>query len=242
VPLPLNLKGGNNKPLQSETSNKFIVSLGDLLGHRNVLDRRQRMELSFRLSTAVLQLSSTPWVEESWTLDDWFIAVRGDRENEALSLFVRRKFHQSQDPSKMPSKEPAWSIIAREPVLARLGVHLTELALGRNLVEIRREEPGLLRDGDLKISDHELLDLLTVRKLLSLRVIAQRVSAEFQDVVSACINQQYRDRRQARIQELDVKAPSFLEHATAAILVPLYHEAHKCYGYVNVSKSLMADE
>ncbi|KAK0613636.1 hypothetical protein B0T14DRAFT_282884 [Immersiella caudata] len=228
VPLSLgNLDDGAVKPYQPENSNKVFMSLGDLMGQRDILDHRRRMELSFQLSSAVFQLLSTPFVDDLWTLDDWFIIVRGERETEAMSLFVRRKLSPSQSPAK---KGPVWSIISRDSTLARLGIHLTELALGRSLVEIRQEEPNLLRTDDLQFSDPELLNLFTVRRLLTLRIISQRVSADFQDVVSACINQQYRDRRHARIQELDSKDPTFLEHATAAILMPLYHEVHKYHG------------
>ncbi|KAK0639446.1 hypothetical protein B0T16DRAFT_395178 [Cercophora newfieldiana] len=228
VPLSLNnLDGGDDKPLQSENSNKVFLSLGDLMGHRNSLDHHQRMELSFRLSSAVLHLSSTPWVTDSWTLDDWFIALLGERENETHSLFIRRRFSPPRDSAK---KDPSWSIIAREPLLIRLGIHLTELALGRSLADLRREEPGILRAEDLKIEDIDLLDLITIRRLLTLRTIAQRASPDFQDVVSACINQQYRDRRHSKIQDLDTSDPAFLSHATTAILVPLYHEVHKYYG------------
>jgi hypothetical protein len=232
VPLSLqNIDDGAVKPAQSENSNKLFMSLGDLMGHRNLLDHRQRMELSFRLSSAVLQLSPKDdplWIDDSWTLDDWFIAVRGERENEALSLFVRRRLSSLQPPAK---KDPVWSIIARDPILAKLGIHLTELALGRSLPDIRHEEPDLLRTNDLQFSDPDLLNLLTVRRLLTLRIISQRVSADFQDVVSACINQQFRDRRHARIKELDRGDPAFLANATVAILVPLYHEVYKYHGH-----------
>jgi len=226
VPLSLNKPGGrDDKPPQPESSSKVSMSLRDVMGHRSVLDYHQRMELCFRLSTSVLQLSSTPWVNESWTLDD-FIAVL-ERENEATSLFVRQPSSPRQESVK---KDPAWSIIAREPLLVRLGIHLTELALGRSLADIRREEPSTFRADDLEILDTDLLNLITIRRLLTLRIIAQRVSPDFQDVVSACINQQYRDRRHAKIQELHTTDNAFLDHATAAILTPLYHEVHKYHG------------
>jgi len=238
VPFSLgDLNGQSDKLPQPENTNRVFVSLGDLMGRHNVLDHRKRMELAFRLSSAVLQLSSTPWADGLWTLDDWFVAADSEREDEALSLFVHRKLHSPQDSTKTSLKDPAWQIIAREPVLARLGIHLTELALGRSILEIRREEPSLLRDDDSKIFNPELLSLLTVRRLLTLRVITQRVSANFQDVVSACINQQYRDRRQAGIKELDTRDPAFPERASTAILAPLYQEVRKCLGYVNIGCS-----
>ena len=45
----------------------MAVSLGDLLGSNILLSRKKRMSLAFRVTISVLGLSSTKWLDDSWT-------------------------------------------------------------------------------------------------------------------------------------------------------------------------------
>ncbi|KAK3368626.1 hypothetical protein B0H63DRAFT_488832 [Podospora didyma] len=226
----LGCKFGNSK------SNKAFTCLEELTKRRNtILDQKMRMEIAFRLSSAVLQFANTPLIDHSWTLEDWAVAF-DDQEDEAPNVFLRRSLNGPQKSAmkKEGPVESAWSIVAREPILTKLGLSLIELGLGRRLSDIYHEEPGLLRKDDMREFDSDSWNVFTARRLLSLGLIAQRISPDFQDVVSACVNQQYRDGRDAKVKELDTQEQFFLEHATVAILMPLYQEVRKYLGYNRV--------
>ncbi|KAK0711892.1 hypothetical protein B0H67DRAFT_302600 [Lasiosphaeris hirsuta] len=232
---PLSLGADNQIALPTsvaEGSTKTFMSLDDLSrSHKPLLDQSKRMTLAFRLSSAVLQFIGTPWADEAFKSNDWVVATDSVQNDEPPNLFILRNLHTNRDLAKAtPLTESNWRIASREPTLVKLGLALVELALGRTLSDIRKEEPGFLNRKETENYDPELLDLFTARKLLSLRYIAQTVSPDFQDVVSACITQQYRDRRDAKIKELDTSDVFFLEYATVAILMPLYQEAQKYLG------------
>ncbi|KAK3357864.1 hypothetical protein B0T25DRAFT_567120 [Lasiosphaeria hispida] len=233
---PLSLRGNNQTtPQATEKSTKTVVHLDGLSGGRKpLLDMSKRMALAFRLSSAILQLTGTPWMDEAWKSKDWFVAMESVQKDEPPNFFILGNFTNRDLAKTTTLTESSWRITSREPTLVKLGLALIEIALGRVLSDIRKEEPGFLNGKETQNYDPELLDLFTARRLLSLRYIAQTVSSDFQDVVSACITQQYRDRRDARIKELDTRDTSFLEQATVAILMPLYQEARKYLGYSHI--------
>lgn len=213
------------------TSSKSFSSLYDLIqGPTPLLDMRKRLALAYRLSSAVLQYSHTPWADRSWKPQDWLVGLDKSKKDGLPVVFLNRQISPCQEPVKSNKSGSAWEVASREPILAQLGIALAELALGRSLSDVRREEPELM-DRELgKTYDVNLLDLLTARKILSLGYIAKAISQPFEDVVSACVTQQYRDGYDAGVKELDTKEPTFLERATAAILQPLYLEGRKYLG------------
>lgn len=209
-------------------SSKSFSSLYDLIQDRTpLLDTRKRLALAYRLSSAVLQFSHTPWADRSWNPEDWLVGL--DRSGKDLPV-VYRQITPCQEPIPPNNPGSAWEVASREPILAQLGIALAELALGRSLSDVRREDPGLMDKELIKAHDLNLLDLLTTRKILSLGYIALAISPSFENVVSACVTQQYRDGYDAGVKELDTKEPTFLERATTAILQPLYLEVRKYLG------------
>lgn len=212
-------------------SPKSFSSLYDLIQDRTpLLDTRKRLALAYRLSSAVLQYIHTPWADRSWRPQDWLVGLDRSGKDGLPVVFLNRQISASQEPIKPNKSGSAWEVVSREPILAQLGIALAELALGRSLSVVRREQPELMDKELGKAYDLNFLDLLTTRKILSLGYIAQAISQPFEDVVSACVTQQYRDGYDAGVKELDTKEPSFLERATAAILHPLYLEGRKYLG------------
>ena len=189
-----------------------------------------RIALSYPLSLAVLQYTGTPWAERAWRPKDWVVGLDTSLKDGFPVVFLNRQINPRHEAGGVDKMESAWGVASREPILAQLGIILAELALGRSLSDVRREDPELLDKKLCKLYDADLLDLLTTRKILSLRYIAQVISPAFEEVVRACVTQQYRDGQDSSVRELDTAEPSFPERATTAILKPLYHEAHKYLG------------
>jgi len=212
-------------------SPRSFSSLYDLIqGRTPLLDTRKRLALAYRLSLAVLQFSHTPWADQSWKPEDWLVGLDRSGKDGLPVVFLNRQISPCQEPIKSNKPGSAWEVASREPILAQLGIALAELALGRSLSDVRREDPDLMDKELGKAYDSNLLDLLTTRKILSLRYIALAISPSFEGVVSACVTQQYRDSYDAGVKELDTKEPTFLERATTAILQPLYLEVRRYLG------------
>ncbi|KAK1835682.1 hypothetical protein QBC39DRAFT_368185 [Podospora conica] len=233
-PIP-HLKSLNPSP-------KTFSSFHDVIqGRTPQLDTRKRLALAYRLSSAVLQFSGTPWADRSWKLKDWFVGLDTSRKDGFPVVFLNRQINPRQEETNNPKQlEPAWGVASREPFLTMLGIALAELALGRSLADVRRDEPELLDKEHEKAYDPDLLDLFTTTKILSLRYIAQAISPAFESVVRACVTQQYRDSHDASVRELDTKESTFLERATVAILHPLYLEAQRYLGYRQSNSSANA--
>lgn len=199
--------------------------------HGTSFDQRRRMELAFRLSSAVLLLWSSPWIANSSRWKDWAVWFDPQNKEPLFNLYFSRKPQSDNgSPDQKSSAGAAFFILSREPVLSLLGLRLIEIAFGRTLADVRQEDVTLLsKEGD---QDQDSMDLFTAKRLLALRRIGQTFGQEFEDVVNVCLNQQYRERKGARITELDFEDRSFLERAAVSILLPLYQEARKNSGYV----------
>jgi len=219
-----------------EQSKRTFSTLGVIQQRRPAMSRRDRMVLAFRLCSAVLQFANTPLaIDGPRGSKDWLVAIDSNPKLGAptVSMLLRPDLFQSP-PSGASSREASYHIAARDSTLVKLGLTLIELGLGRTLAEIRSKEATLFGRDATRTQNPELLDIFAARRLLSLRYIAQVISSDFEDVVGACITQQYRDGRDGQIKEIDIKKSSFPQHATTAILMPLYEEVLKEFGYVKL--------
>ncbi|KAH7409371.1 hypothetical protein BKA64DRAFT_664786 [Cadophora sp. MPI-SDFR-AT-0126] len=206
-----------------------IICLEDLLkpGHRR-LQRKERMQLAFRLSSAILQFSCTPWIDQSWTWQD-FSALQRDEPQIALSqLFVSRKFYSArlQPASHAVKRHSQLGRYDVQPILTNLGFALIEIVLGRSLSVIGNKQSG---ESDVDL-DLDLVKLQTAQALLKSGQIASEESQGYEDVVKACIHHQYRGRQDLQIKGIDSTDASFFDNVEEAILCPLYMECIKSWG------------
>lgn len=235
----LGLLGNNNKRYKLWTklpettvasASEGIISLEELLkpGHQCRLLRRERMQLAFRLSLAILQFCLTPWIDKSWTWKD-FCALRGEEENDKFQLFVSRKFYSARVSANFEREQQGantlWSYYD-EPILTKLGFALIELALGRNLMDLRKDQPC---NSELNL-DFDSLNLQTAQALLKSGRIAGEESLGYEEVVKACLRHQYPDRQNSGVKGLDSTDPSFFDNVEESIIGPLYAECIKSWG------------
>ena len=190
---------------QNIAASPSMVCLDDLLtDKRFLLSRKERMSLALRLSYAILQFYSTPWIEACWTWRDFCINKQNDSQ-----LFISRKFYSthsrtsSMNSSRTLLASGFWDIVG-EPILTRLGFALIELALGRRLAELRPEHQD-------NVGDLDALDFRTARKLVDGGYIMREEGQRYEEVVKACLNHQ-----------IVSSQPTFQEDVERCIIAPLH--------------------
>ncbi|KAI1370312.1 hypothetical protein F4677DRAFT_367696 [Hypoxylon crocopeplum] len=112
----------NNKTLNSVTLEQIFR------GHASKpLDRRQRLALSFVISSSFLQLLSTPWLTASWAKSDiMFVSDANDPE-----MFALDRPHLYRNLAERDCQKQSDENITRS--LRQLGIVLLELCFGKLL-------------------------------------------------------------------------------------------------------------
>ncbi|KAI0127979.1 hypothetical protein BJ170DRAFT_397630 [Xylariales sp. AK1849] len=205
-----------------------IICLADLIQPGNhSLTRKKRMQLAFRLCSAVLQLCTTPWIDESWSWKDLYVLKMTEEdevEDRLSNIFVTREFYSvrvSVNKSKPPVLDTFWAICTDEPKLTKLGFALIELAFGRSLREINEDKPSLFSHIHENLGQNSL-NLHIAKTLLKTGRIAEEAGHDYERVVQACIYHQYRERGDLGIRGLKSADASFLHSVEEAIMAPLF--------------------
>lgn len=106
------------------------------------LTTADRVQLALKLGWNVLQLHSTPWLEQYWTRDDIFL-ITGQAKS--VLPYVTHEFHSSRRASMSSTTSvprvqmTKW---VRDDTLFRLGVLLIELCRDRTLADLAEDEDG----------------------------------------------------------------------------------------------------
>ncbi|KAH8173480.1 hypothetical protein LIA77_07735 [Sarocladium implicatum] len=216
------------------SSDGHIVTLSDLIQIDNQnLTRRQRMQIAFQLCLSVLQLYTTPWVDEGWNWEESCALrlvedaqdsdsddVDEEEKRQFPHIFITQKFysqaHRSQPPVR---KNSTLRILAGDPVLAKLGFALIVLAENKTLAEVRKVYKKF---GDIDHGEAELDDLVTAKQFLKSGRLRHEVGAAYEEVVRACIEGQYLDFQDATKHFRKRDADHFLDDAEEAIMHPLF--------------------
>lgn len=203
------------------------MTQGVLLKHITAdLDQRMRLEMAFHLSSVIILLASNNLPQPSW--DCWAIAFEQGVTKGCYAICLKADKPRSDaiiGSQKHDSEK--FAVMAQDLTLTLLGMRLTELALGQTLAEVRLANSYIFAEA--KTHDLDILDLLTVKRVLSQRLMRAKVGAFYEDVVTICIHQQYRSKNSSNIQRLSSTDKSFLEDAAITILHPLYREICKYF-------------
>ncbi len=224
---------GNNRTFRlkvkklDDTAPGTFRCFAELMQPPNRLSTRDRMELAFRLSFAILELCKTPWIDDSWAWND--VCVSQVDENEGLIkfsiIFIPQEFysvhHSPDDASTANDADPWWPMLAEQPVLTKLGFALIELALGQTLEDMKEDTRSYLGMPDGCI-DGDSMNFFTAKRLLKSGKIREEATRDYEDVVRACISYQYPDK-EGNNRSLLLKDDSFSDNARDAILSPLFH-------------------
>ena len=154
------------------------------------ISRSTRVRLAVILSSTMLQLHSTPWLDSSWTKDQIWCA-EADTIIQGRRPYLRRKFWSENASSSSISSIPNMADTAESGHTSslpwmpnedvyNLGIILIELAFAKNMDEIAIDVLGdVVYDNNI--------ELRTVVKVLSTRMIATMVDSRYHRAVYSCI-------------------------------------------------------
>lgn len=208
------------------------------------LSTRKRLQIAFQICHAVLQLCTTPWIDDSWSWGQRCVIRKmeaqtgkgsGPREDddfeigdESYHLFVTQQFYSSkhaQAQAETLKQSTLLGLVATEPfgqVLVKLGCALIELGFGKTLKDIRDDKPPLWLGGLEKTLDSASLDFVTASKLLESGEVKAEVGLDYANVVKVCISRHYHDVQESGIKEFSGRGDQFFECAEEAIMHPLF--------------------
>jgi hypothetical protein len=117
-----------------------------------------------------------------------------------------------------------------EPVVARLGYALIELAAGKRLASLHEPSVATSNDKDLQ-------DLLTARHLLDTGFVRDVECEAYSEVVHACLYQQIQRNEGLGLKKLRSQDAWFERDLTRAIVQPLYNIYTREWGSTSAAVS-----
>ena len=209
----------SDQPSQ-QVATQHITSLEDLFTSApRKLARGVRIELAVRLSTAVLQLCMTPWLDSAWSWRDFSVTALQGGQLDGLSLFVAHQFFaQRHSPLEgtVLNRSRGYSMIstAGERVLTQLGFALIELAFGQRLMSMQGQIPSTSGDAYYR-------ELAVAAALLESGQLLAEEGHRYHQAVLACLKQKINTHDGYGGKSLNLQDPSFQQDAVCAILQPL---------------------
>jgi hypothetical protein len=168
---------------QALQSLRSVISLHQVLSGESipqpvVITPKDRYELAFLLSSSVLQLYNTPWLNDNWTRNEIYLLYALPEKALARNIYVSRSFPKSQ--RRISNDIDPDLALIRNVSVFNLGLALLELTYGHPIEYYESEKD--LRNG--------------VRTAVTNMLIAQRLIGQieeyegnrYSDVVYRCIN------------------------------------------------------
>lgn len=195
------------------------------------LEHSERVDLAFHVALVTLMVlfEATPF--QGIDKDQFAILTDPTQLKVPYKLALQSQPSSlSEASSRSSSSQEMLSIMTEDLALARLGVHLVQIMFGKTMERMRLEIPDVFIT--LPDADSETQDIVTARQLLTSRRVRNKLGRDLEAVINVCLNQQYRERKLARVVKLDRRNLSFPKQATSLILLPLFQELRKAVGYV----------
>ncbi|KAJ3541544.1 hypothetical protein NM208_g4559 [Fusarium decemcellulare] len=163
-----------------------IISLDDVLerkgGTRPLISLVEKVKLALAISSSVLQLSKTPWLQEALTRKNIHFFRRGASLSYSNPFLLRTFVGGSVRPLKAtPSTITSVCALNNNPTLFALGILLLEIILGTSLEKLRVPEESTFQGDDLGI----IRDSITAHRLLEQRVAL--INPGYKAVIERCI-------------------------------------------------------
>jgi len=114
--------------MDDKSKQLYTIKSFDELRRNTGLSTKYKLELTIRLSLAILQLWETPWVSESWTWNDMYVTMTevsipneslNNRDNieraesSLVFIFHRRIFSITYDSGALSASRPYWRPLER---------------------------------------------------------------------------------------------------------------------------------
>ena len=168
------------------TENSELISLERLLSNKNrsKLSRKQRFRLAQILASSMLQLQTTPWINDPLDKEHIFFYRKGS-EILADQPYTRHSFPPDRDTFKgTPDEKPETRFAARSSTrrsLVHLGILLLELCFGQVIEDQTEIRSQYLLDGKA----HNDTDYLTARDWIY--EVGEEAGEEFENAVKSCV-------------------------------------------------------
>ena len=220
--IPHGLYRAHNAPVRGRT---VTVTLSEMLashtdpsctGNHCSLLLKDRIQVAVKLACTVLQLHSSPWLNERWSSEDILLLHEGvDLDDRALvEPYVRKIFTSSTDRVAQPSSNPGgFSVAGPRPwilneALFALGLVLLELAYDRPLRSFQKPE-DLGDDGE----PNAFTDMMVARRLEL--TVEKAAGATFATVVRRCLHCTF------DVDKPDLDDPKFYRAVYIGVVKPL---------------------
>lgn len=165
-----------------------------------------RYNLSLILANALIQLSKTPWLDESWDLGDIYVLNRKDSTLATEEAFVSRKFvakSRCADNAKMRSR--SW--LQNETVFA-FGILLIELSFGQRLYAYKTANDIDAQGNETIFTEYQIATRLV-------HELANREPSKYVEAANRCI---FFD---SQTINTDIEHPNCQEQFYRGVIVPL---------------------
>ncbi|KAF3000945.1 hypothetical protein E8E13_008963 [Curvularia kusanoi] len=164
-----------------DTKQWTVVTLRSALKRGRRFPKRDRVRLAVTLASSVLQLHETPWLDDSWGIDNIYFVERPG-SNAYDQPFVLRGLDPILSTLKESVPKHLSRMIQNRPLFA-LGVTLIELWYGKSLTDLHEDEDGPHGTGDAQIEF--ITKLNTAYRLAD--ELADDAGAKYSDAVRRCI-------------------------------------------------------
>ncbi|RYP18215.1 hypothetical protein DL765_004072 [Monosporascus sp. GIB2] len=151
--------------------------------------RRDRLRLALTLSSSVLQLHETPWLDENWGKDD-ILFIKRSEKTAYHHPFVSQGIDRGGQRSSAITATRMRRII-RNQTLYALGVSLIELWYGKPISQLHRPEDGPLGDS--------MTEFYTADRLVD--ELYNEAGGKYSDAVRRCIRCDF-DRRAKNLEDI----------------------------------------
>ncbi|MCJ1392198.1 hypothetical protein MMC18_005065 [Xylographa bjoerkii] len=172
------------------------------------LSRGDRFLLALILSSSVLQLCQTPWLQDNWNRDDIIIDASSTSTLDLRQrVFVSKCFPEEAASSLATRRAQFFGL--RNQTLFTLGLVLIELCLGQTLDSLREPQDPLGQDGMANV----LTDWSTATRLML--KVAQEAGNRYSDAVRRCIYCDF-DQRSSNLEN-----DAFRQAVYEGVVLPL---------------------
>ncbi|RYO94236.1 hypothetical protein DL762_000483 [Monosporascus cannonballus] len=151
--------------------------------------RRDRLHLAVTLSSSVLQLHETPWLDENWGKDD-ILFIKRSEKTAYHHPFVSQGIGRGDQRSSTITP-PGMRRIIRNQTLYALGVSLIELWYGKSISQLHKPEDGPLGDS--------MTEFITADRLVD--ELYNEAGGKYSDAVRRCVRCDF-DRRANSLEDI----------------------------------------
>ncbi|OSS47845.1 hypothetical protein B5807_06485 [Epicoccum nigrum] len=173
-----------------DTSEWCVVTLRDALKRGRRFPKRDRVRLAVTLASSVLQLHKTPWLEDSWGIDNVYFVERPGLTTYNHPYVLRGLDTSASSLGTGQTVPKHLSRVIKNRPLFALGIMLIELWYGKSLNELHEEADGPQSDANAQVDF--ITRFNTADRLAD--ELADDAGKKYSDAVGRCVRCDFRLR------------------------------------------------